>query len=451
MTRDVIGVGLVGKVILTVLILLLALIASGFVSLGFSDNPDWIISLLGISSAASPKYEALKFLGISMGGLLIAIQAAIANKRAKAMEDTANAQAKATEEQAKTNRLTEQGQRQERLKNAIEHLGHHKDSVRLGGAYELFHLARDTPDKGLRQTVLDILCAHIRHTTWESEYREKHKSKPSEEVQSLLSLLFVQDHDVFGSLRINLRECWLVGADLGRGRLQNAILIQALMQAAKLAGANLEEANLTEVHMQGADLTGARLQKACLRGAWMHGACLDGSWFTQAELYGVKMQGAALRGAKMQGAFILHAEMQAADLYDARFQSANLAGVGLQGARLSRGQFQAATFDGVYLGGVDSDMSSRIEERIRNRVGMRASLAGTIFQGGLTEQDVSSILEAVRDQDPRVLRASLEPHISAPTSHQLPQGQGINTDPYTEVEAEQWIAEYEEAMSELSE
>ena len=42
---------------------------------------------------------------------------------------------------------TEQGQRQDRLKNAIEHLGHKSDSVRLGGAYELFHLAKDTLDE----------------------------------------------------------------------------------------------------------------------------------------------------------------------------------------------------------------------------------------------------------------------------------------------------------------
>ena len=39
------------------------------------------------------------------------------------------------------------------------------DSVRLGGAYELFHLAQDTEE--LRQTVLDILYAHIRRTTGE--------------------------------------------------------------------------------------------------------------------------------------------------------------------------------------------------------------------------------------------------------------------------------------------
>ena len=65
--------------------------------------------------------------------------------------------------------IAEQGQRQERLKTAIEHLGHESDSVRMGGAYELFHLAKDVEE--LRPTALDILCAHVRLKTGESKYR----------------------------------------------------------------------------------------------------------------------------------------------------------------------------------------------------------------------------------------------------------------------------------------
>ena len=65
--------------------------------------------------------------------------------------------------------------------------------------------------KELRQTVLDILCAHIRRTTGEKKYREDYPSKPSEEVQSLLTLLFVQDHKVFKGCHINLQGSWLNG------------------------------------------------------------------------------------------------------------------------------------------------------------------------------------------------------------------------------------------------
>ena len=62
--------------------------------------------------------------------------------------------------------------------------------MRLGAVYELYHLAEDA--KELRQTVLDILCAYVRQTTGGSEYREAYGRKPSEEIQSLLTLLFTK-------------------------------------------------------------------------------------------------------------------------------------------------------------------------------------------------------------------------------------------------------------------
>ena len=183
----------------TALIVLLVVLVIVFVGvLSFEYVETHTSKLLDLSS----KNETLKFLGIGMGGVLVALQALMSYKRAKAMEKAAEAQADAAKAQADAVSKTEQGQRQDRLKNAIEHLGHESDSVRLGGAYELFHLAEDTED--LRQTVLDILCAHIRQTTGEDNYRETHKSKPSEEIQSLLTLLFVQKPEVFKGCHINL-------------------------------------------------------------------------------------------------------------------------------------------------------------------------------------------------------------------------------------------------------
>ena len=185
------------------------------------------------------------------------------------MEETVNAQARA-------NQNTEKGLRQERLKNAIEHLGNDSDSVRLGGAYELFHLAQDTKKEALQrmrssdgaderfhlaqdtpdlsQTVLDILCAHIRRTTGEDEYRNTHQWKPSEEVQSLLTLLFVQDHHVFKGLPINLQESWLNGANLRKARLQKAKLTRAHLKKADLYETCLHGAILSEACLHGADL-----------------------------------------------------------------------------------------------------------------------------------------------------------------------------------------------------
>ena len=88
--------------------------------------------------------------------------------------------------QTDANQNTEQVQRQERLKNAIEHLGHDSDSVRLGGAYELFHLAKDTPD--LRQTcVMDILG--VRSYPPNSGAEKEYRQVPSHTVQQLALFL----------------------------------------------------------------------------------------------------------------------------------------------------------------------------------------------------------------------------------------------------------------------
>ena len=214
-----------------------------------------------------------------MGGMLLALQALMSYKRAKALEATAaaqveaaTAQAEATKEQAKANHNTEQGQRQQRLRNAIQHLGHKSASVRLGGAYELFHLVEDMVK--LRQTVLDILCAHIRETTGTVQYREGHKSRPSEEIRSLLFLLFGRPHVVFKGCSIDLQGSYLNGADLSRARLSGANLTRAKLLNAELTGANLARANLTFTELTGPDpdanrtlpaqgLTQKQLNQAC--------------------------------------------------------------------------------------------------------------------------------------------------------------------------------------------
>ena len=332
----------------------------------FLQDPKWIYRYLGLPK----KPDALKFLGIGMGGVLLALQALMSYKRAKAMEDAANAQAGATKEQAKANQNTEQGQRQERLKNAIEHLGHTSDSVRLGGAYELFHLAEDTAEdtKDLRQTVLDILCAHIRRTTGEDEYRKKYKAKPSEEVQSLLTLLFVQEHDVFKGLHINLQESWLNGADLPKARLENAVLTgvhlkEARLWAARLQGAfangaQLQEAILSSAAMQRTRLEAANLQDAGLMNALLHGSVLRSADLRGTKLIGGRMQGVDLWGAHLQGAELGVSRLQGtilreADLRGSDLRGAQLQGVFLLGARLQGAELALRGPDGFVIKGTD--------------------------------------------------------------------------------------------------
>ena len=384
-----------------------------------------------------------------MGGLLVALQALMSYKRAKALEDTAEtqadaakAQARATEEQAKANKLTEEGQQQERLRNAIEHLGHESDSVRLGGAYELFHLVEDT--KEWRRMVFDILCAHIRRTTGESKYRETHKSKPSEEVQSLLTLLFVQKHEVFKGLRINLEGSWLNGADLKDARLAKAVLnrahlrtvqlVRAQLQGAELHEAQLQGAFLAWAELQGAFLHSARLQGAALGGAQLQGAKLDKAQLQGAKFFGTQMQGVTLSGAQLQGAEIVQTYLQAAALFEAQLQGAKLDKVQLQGAN-SAEYFSSATF----------------ESRIRSQIKNISNLSGAIFEGGLGIEDVEPLVEDLSDEEANKLREKLTPHVGKSPVNQPPEDSDVSIGSYTKEEAEKWIAEYEKAMSEVPE
>ena len=336
-----------------------------------------------------------------MGGVLLALQVWMSHRRAKAMEDAASAQSEATNQHARANQNTEQGQRQERLKNAIEHLGHRSVSVRLGGAYELLHLAQDTED--LRQTVHDILCAHIRETTTEGEYLERHPSEPSTEIQNLLTLLFVRRNEVFRGCEAHLEGSCLKGANLRGARLRGAVLTQA--------------------HLQFAILRDARLQ------------------------------GAFLRAARLLAANLCDAQLQGATLHNAKLQGADMKNAGLQGASLGGVELQAADLQGVQLQGVkfwtEDNRASfpTFRELIKESIGRESDLSGGTFEDGVDQEGIDSLVEGLSDKDATWLREKLAPHIDKPYRRpQLPVGSGAITGTYTEEEAATWIAEYEADM-----
>lgn len=378
---------LVDKAVVILVVLLGVLFVLFLAVVLFQQAESWTFDLTGLEE----KHEVLKFLGIGMGGILLALQALASHKRAKAMEDAANAQAEATKEQAKANENTEQGQRQDRLKNAIEHLGHGSDSVRLGGAYELIHLAEDTEE--LRETTLNILCAHIRRTTGEDNYRKEYRRKPSEEVQSLLTLLFAQKYKIFQGFRARLQGSYLPGADLAEARLQSAILTNTWLR-----GANLEDTRLQWAKFQESDLKGAN--------------CM----------------GAHLQGAK---------------LWDTHLQGAEMGGAHLQGAELQRAKLQGSSSLATY---------KSFEEQIRDRINKKTDLTETIFKGGMDQESLDALLDNLFDENPQVRETYRERfeqrHIDQPASYELSKNSRAITGTYTAEDAEQWIAEYNEAMSE---
>ena len=478
----------IDETFIIVVLLLVALVALAVAVMVSECIACYLQQLLGLND----KYKVLQTIGVCITGVLLALQAVAANKRAKGINISVGKQADATKN-------TETGQRQERLKNATEHLGHERASVRMGGVHELFHLAKETED--LRETALDILCAHIRQTTGEDEYKEKHEKKPSEEIQSLLTLLFAQKDGVFKGCPINLQGSYLNGAEFRQAQLQDANLRDAQLQGADLSEAQLQKAdlkearlqiaNLSEAQLQEADLMGVQLQKADLRYARLQGADLSqaqlqeaklieaqlqmvvfrGAKLEKAKLWKAQLQGANLKEAKLQGANLSRAQLQGADLSQAQLQEANLREAQLQRTHLSKTRLQGANLEYVQLQGANlketqlqgaglykaqlQGVSNQekyppgFESNIRNRVGKNSDLTGIIFAGGLQEKNLDTLCKGLSVEKAEALRKKLEPHVGQPASHELPENSGAVTGAYTQEEAKQWIAEYNKAMQKV--
>ena len=216
-----------------------------------------------------------------------------------------------------------------------------------------------------------------------------------------MNLLFVQEDDAqtFGGLHIDLRGSWLNGAKLYDARLQNAFLPQARLQGAELDRANLD--------------------------------------------------GAYLRSSKLQFANLTDAKLRAAELLYAELHCAILACAQLQGARIDEAHFQETNLINTDLRGVSSKPAPRLEfeDRIRKRINEKAEINSVRFSGGLRQTDLDSLVEGLSDDSAKELRTRLAQHIDNPLSHKLPDNSGANTKSYTSEEAEQWIEEYNNAMS----
>ena len=168
------------------------------------------------------------------------------------------------------------------------------------------------------------------------------------------------------------------------------------------------------------------------------------------------MQGAKLDKAYLQGAKLFTTQLQGATLTEVKLQGTILIQTHLQGAALFEAQLQGATLTGAQLQGIVSDewlASVSFEDRIMNQVGKETDLYSSkvIFSGGLTLEAVEFLVKDLPDEEVNELRDKLKPHIGQTKRNQLPQDSGAITGSYTKEEAEKWIAEYKEAMSEVPE
>ncbi len=237
---------------------ILPLITFVFVLLLFF-NFENTMSCVGINTEEikNIQWTVIKNVSYLLGGLLLIIQILISNRRAVALEKTADATLKSGVEQ--------------RYHNATEHLANKNIVIRIGAIYNLYHISQSTDTYDT--TIFDMFCAYLRNNKNNVSQKEK---------QIIIDKLFIVDKDK--RVLDNIKSIDLIGADLENINLKKVYLVGANLTDADLTGANLTEANLTKVNLTGANLTEANLTKVNLTGANLTEANLTEANLTKVNL-----------------------------------------------------------------------------------------------------------------------------------------------------------------------
>jgi len=183
-----------------------------------------------------------------------------------------------TDKQVEQIKILQKQSRDSRFSSGVELLGNTNESARIGGAFNLYFLAKEF--KEYRKPVCEILCAHVRTITTKQEYKIKYTEKPSNEIQTILDLFFKEEYGLFfDNCDKNLAEAIFNGADLSEATLINV---------------NLRFAVINNVNFYKATLSNVRFHKATLSNVDFGSAGLNNVEFFRATLKNVDFNSASL-------------------------------------------------------------------------------------------------------------------------------------------------------------
>ena len=309
---------------------MLGALAFCFVWALLADKSGAVARLLEINNKA----EVLRLIGWGMSGVLAAIVAVGLNRRAAAMD--------------KQNDLTEKGHIDERFKVAVQGLAGEQPSVRIAAFYQFYYLAKDNPDMGFRSSIFDILCAHLRQITSDADYRENAgNKKPTEECQSLLDVLFKKSRNVFSGMDADMKNAYLVGANLSNTELQRADFRDANVSAANferadVAAANFERANVSAANFGEANAPDAFFRHANVSAAKFGSANVSAAFFGNANVSAANFGGANVSAAFFGGANVSEAKFWSANVSATDFIMANVSEANFENANVSKADFEKA-------------------------------------------------------------------------------------------------------------
>ena len=216
------------------------------------------------------------------GAIGIAINIYQNHRRTTNQDEQLEKQAEQIQLQGTQIELQSKSQRDSRFSKGVELLGNANESARTGATYSLFFLAKDYPEE-FAKPVFEVLCSHVRSITTTEEYNNNNKERPSNEIQSILNLLFKNDESkiIFDGLGANLAYSNLIGANLLGANLSGTNLACSNLIGANLLGANLSVTHLLGANLSGAYLLGATLSETLLLGANLSGANLSGATLSE--------------------------------------------------------------------------------------------------------------------------------------------------------------------------
>ncbi|MDX3527958.1 pentapeptide repeat-containing protein [Streptomyces sp. ID05-39B] len=222
--------------------------------------------------------------------------------------------------------LTERDQMASTYSETVANLGAESVNVRVSSIYALQRIMRDSRSE--QPAIVSILSTYIRDrakmpsAATAERLRKNTKTRAPDDVQAALDVLGARPVYVEGEPRIDLRDTFLVGANLF-GSFTNADLRGADLTRADLTDGRFDltwfdNARMNEAYLTNGTFTEADFLKTDLSNAWLDGALLHNADLTQAKLVGVQ--------GNYEGAFaqFTNADLSAADLTNADLRGVNL-------------------------------------------------------------------------------------------------------------------------------
>jgi uncharacterized protein YjbI with pentapeptide repeats len=156
-----------------------------------------------------------------------------------------------------------------------------------------------------------------------------------------------------------------------------------------LSGANMKYFYLAGKRMNGANLAKGRLDNAVLHRATFVGADLDGAWLRDADLTGARFTDATLDGAHLEDAQLYSSDLRDISLEDAHLESAVLTDArisgDLRGADLENAILDNTALKRANLIGADLRGSWLVDADLRNAYLYGANLRGSEQHPGRTQ------------------------------------------------------------------